>query len=137
MSRCGIGHRVPVVHGCLALSSRYCQRLFPSPGDRASCSGIGCAPPSVLDLVDDLSSGQLIYSSTLFNGEWTRYAQSTGITWDTVDMADAIVDDSGNKVLHVKATFTVSDWGVDIVLPPLTVRLLWQPRYVPPHRAFR
>lgn len=86
-------------------------------GSGGTGGGTGGAPPSVLDLVDDLSSGQLIFASDNFNGEWTRYAQSSGITWDPLDMEDAIVDDDGNNVLHVKATFTVSDWGVDIVLP--------------------
>jgi len=90
-----------------------------SGGGGGSGGGSGGAPPSVLDLVDDLSSGQLIYASTKFNGEWTRYSQPSGITWDPADMEDAIIDDDGDNVLHIKATFTASsnDWGVDIVLP--------------------
>lgn len=73
--------------------------------------------PSVLDLVDDLSSETLIYNHAPFFGTWTRYAQTTGITWIPAAEDGMVADDGGNFALHVHATFTVDDWGIDVVLP--------------------
>jgi hypothetical protein len=91
-----------------------------SSGSGGSTGGSGGSTggvPSVLDLIDDLSSETLVYSHAPFFGTWTRYAQPSGIVWVPAAIDGMVVEDEGNFALHVNATFTVDDWGVDVVLP--------------------
>lgn len=92
----------------------------PGGGGSGGTGGTGGSTggvPSVTDLVDDLSSETLVYSNAPFFGTWTRYAQDTGVVWVPTSIDGMVADDDGNFALHVNATFTVDDWGVDVVLP--------------------
>ena len=91
-----------------------------SGGDGGTGGGAGGSTggvPSATDLVDDLASETLVFSNAPFFGTWTRYAQPSGIVWVPTPIDGMVAADGGNFALHANATFTVDDWGVDLVLP--------------------